>query len=186
MSKNIWKETPKCALVPQLLYVSEQRYCIFISVQICGEIKKKSGFATIYIQIFANWFQTLPDLPIRGEIQKLKMSFSDKFFLHIYWLATSTGNRKSCQVNSKTLFDRCCYSYRPAYATHVLLACYVFLPLTENLHAFILGVTVTLCYLASLSLVTYRNMPDSTGRVSFSHFIYSCNYLSLKTIFSKR
>ena len=30
---NIWKETPECALiVPQLLYVSGERFCIFLSM----------------------------------------------------------------------------------------------------------------------------------------------------------
>ncbi|XP_024936436.1 adenylate cyclase type 2 isoform X2 [Cephus cinctus] len=55
---------------------------------------------------------------------------------------------------------------RPAYVTHTLLACYIFLPLAENLHAFILGTTATLCYLASLYLITYRNMPNAVSRVS--------------------
>ena len=32
LSKNIWKETPECALVPQFLYVSGDCYCIFLSV----------------------------------------------------------------------------------------------------------------------------------------------------------
>ncbi|XP_043285821.1 adenylate cyclase type 2-like isoform X2 [Venturia canescens] len=63
---------------------------------------------------------------------------------------------------------------RPAYATHVLLACYVFLPLTENIHAFILGITATLCYLASLSLVTYRNMPGYPGRIIADAIYFAC------------
>ncbi|XP_033224247.1 adenylate cyclase type 2 [Belonocnema kinseyi] len=54
---------------------------------------------------------------------------------------------------------------RPAYATHALLACYIFLPLTENLHAFILGMTTTFSYLTSLYLITYRNMPDVKSRM---------------------
>lgn len=56
--------------------------------------------------------------------------------------------------------------FRPAYATHALLACYVFLPLTENLHAFVLGITATTCYLATLSLITYRNTPDCITKVN--------------------
>lgn len=56
--------------------------------------------------------------------------------------------------------------FRPAYATHALLACYVFLPLTENLHAFVLGITATMCYLATLSLITYRNTPDYVTKVN--------------------
>ncbi|XP_044014942.1 adenylate cyclase type 2-like isoform X3 [Aphidius gifuensis] len=69
---------------------------------------------------------------------------------------------------------------RPAYATHVLLACYVFLPLTENLHAFILGVTATLCYLSSFVLITYRNLPDYTARiVADTIYFASVNCLGL-------
>ncbi|XP_015124088.1 adenylyl cyclase X E isoform X2 [Diachasma alloeum] len=63
---------------------------------------------------------------------------------------------------------------RPAYATHVLLACYVFLPLTENLHAFILGITATLCYLMSLALITYRNLPDYTARIIADAIYFAC------------
>jgi hypothetical protein len=44
---------------------------------------------------------------------------------------------------------------RPAYTTHTLLVCYVFLPLTENIQAFILGLVVTLCHLVVLGRVTY-------------------------------
>ncbi|XP_034941992.1 adenylate cyclase type 2-like isoform X2 [Chelonus insularis] len=63
---------------------------------------------------------------------------------------------------------------RPAYSTHVLLACYVFLPLTENLHAFILGITATLCYLLSLSLITYRNQPDFAGKIIGDTIYFAC------------
>ncbi|XP_043514162.1 adenylate cyclase type 2-like isoform X2 [Frieseomelitta varia] len=69
---------------------------------------------------------------------------------------------------------------RPAYATHALLACYVFLPLTENLHAFILGITATICYLATLSLITYRNTFDySTKIITESIYLACVNGLGL-------
>ncbi|KOC63427.1 Adenylate cyclase type 2 [Habropoda laboriosa] len=63
---------------------------------------------------------------------------------------------------------------RPAYATHALLACYVFLPLTENLHAFILGITATICYLATLSLITYRNTFDYTTKIITDTIYFAC------------
>nr|XP_034176067.1 adenylate cyclase type 2 isoform X2 [Osmia lignaria] len=63
---------------------------------------------------------------------------------------------------------------RPAYATHALLACYVFLPLTENLHAFILGVTATMCYLATLSLITYRNTFDYSTKIITDTIYFIC------------
>ncbi|XP_012259687.2 adenylate cyclase type 2-like isoform X2 [Athalia rosae] len=63
---------------------------------------------------------------------------------------------------------------RPAYATHTLLACYVFLPLTENLHAFMLGITTTLCHLASLAMITYRNEPNYIGRLVPDAIYFIC------------
>lgn len=63
---------------------------------------------------------------------------------------------------------------RPAYATHALLACYVFLPLTENLHAFMLGITATICYLATLSLITYRNTSDYTTKIITDTIYFIC------------
>lgn len=55
---------------------------------------------------------------------------------------------------------------RPAYTTHTLLVCYVFLPLTENIQAFILGLTVTLCHLVVLGTVTYYKEQRKYERVS--------------------
>ncbi|KZC04796.1 Adenylate cyclase type 2, partial [Dufourea novaeangliae] len=63
---------------------------------------------------------------------------------------------------------------RPAYATHALLACYVFLPLTENLHAFILGITATICYLATLSLITYSNTSDYAAKIITDTIYFIC------------
>ncbi|XP_043587337.1 adenylate cyclase type 2 isoform X2 [Bombus pyrosoma] len=63
---------------------------------------------------------------------------------------------------------------RPAYATHALLACYVFLPLTENLHAFVLGITATICYLATLLLITYRNTFDYGTKIITDTIYFAC------------
>ncbi|XP_012165512.2 adenylate cyclase type 2 isoform X1 [Bombus affinis] len=63
---------------------------------------------------------------------------------------------------------------RPAYATHALLACYVFLPLTENLHAFVLGITATICYLAALLLITYRNTFDYSTKIITDTIYFAC------------
>ncbi|XP_067002907.1 adenylate cyclase type 2 isoform X2 [Anabrus simplex] len=61
--------------------------------------------------------------------------------------------------------------FRPAYATQTLLACYIFLPLTENIHAFILGMTVTSCHIAVLGLLVYSEFTDKFQRLA-SDFIY--------------
>lgn len=56
-------------------------------------------------------------------------------------------------------------SLRPAYATHALLACYIFLPLQNNIYPAALGLGVTVCHLLSLGLVTYRNSTTITRQV---------------------
>ncbi|XP_066592122.1 adenylyl cyclase X E-like isoform X2 [Prorops nasuta] len=63
---------------------------------------------------------------------------------------------------------------RPSFATHALLACYVFLPLTENLHAFVLGVTATMCYLATLSLITYKNTSYQVSKILTDALYFIC------------
>jgi hypothetical protein len=98
---------------------------------------------------------------------------------------------------------------RPAYTTHTLLVCYVFLPLTENIQAFILGLVVTLCHLTVLGTVTYYKKREAYERVSiawqklqlgllsflkmayfnalcstvFSLFYFNCKFVVLSLIF---
>lgn len=45
---------------------------------------------------------------------------------------------------------------RPTYAAHVLLVIYIFLPLSDNRLAFIMGLTTTICYTIIFCFVTYR------------------------------
>ncbi|KAJ4431593.1 hypothetical protein ANN_20192 [Periplaneta americana] len=69
---------------------------------------------------------------------------------------------------------------RPAYTTHTLLVCYVYLPLTENVQAFILGLVVSLCHILALGMVTYQNEPDIVKRlVSDSVYLICVNGLGL-------
>ncbi|EZA60062.1 Adenylate cyclase type, partial [Ooceraea biroi] len=63
---------------------------------------------------------------------------------------------------------------RPAYATHALLACYVFLPITKNSHAFVLGLTATMCYLTTLSLITYSNTSDYIAKIITDAIYFAC------------
>jgi len=60
---------------------------------------------------------------------------------------------------------------RPAYTTHTLLVCYVFLPLTKNIQAFILGLTVTLCHLVVLCTITYYKEERKSERLA-SDIVY--------------
>jgi len=63
-------------------------------------------------------------------------------------------------------FQQHFFLFRPAYATHSLLACYVFLPITKNSHALVLGLTASMCYLATLSVITYNNTSDYITKVN--------------------
>ncbi|XP_011860163.1 PREDICTED: adenylate cyclase type 2-like isoform X3 [Vollenhovia emeryi] len=63
---------------------------------------------------------------------------------------------------------------RPAYATHSLLACYVFLPITKNSHALVLGLTASMCYLATLSIITYNNIADYLPKIVSDVIYFVC------------
>ncbi|XP_021926488.1 adenylate cyclase type 2 isoform X2 [Zootermopsis nevadensis] len=63
---------------------------------------------------------------------------------------------------------------RPAYTTHTLLVCYVFLPLTENIQAFILGLVVTLCHLTVLGTVTYYKKREIYERLASDTVYFLC------------
>ncbi|XP_018054428.1 PREDICTED: adenylate cyclase type 2-like isoform X1 [Atta colombica] len=63
---------------------------------------------------------------------------------------------------------------RPAYATHSLLACYVFLPITKNSHALVLGLTASMCYLATLSVITYNNTSDYITKIVSDAIYFMC------------
>ncbi|XP_018341490.1 PREDICTED: adenylate cyclase type 4-like isoform X3 [Trachymyrmex septentrionalis] len=63
---------------------------------------------------------------------------------------------------------------RPAYATHSLLACYVFLPITKNSHALVLGLTASMCYLATLSIITYNNTSDYITKIVSDAIYFMC------------
>ncbi|XP_028045225.1 adenylate cyclase type 2 isoform X2 [Monomorium pharaonis] len=65
---------------------------------------------------------------------------------------------------------------RPAYATHSLLACYVFLPITKNSHALVLGLTASMCYLTTLSIITYgnSNTPEIVTKIVSDAIYFVC------------
>lgn len=48
------------------------------------------------------------------------------------------------------------YFLRPAYSSHIIIACYVFLPINSNLQAFIFGFAVTMCHFVIVGFVTYK------------------------------
>uniref|UniRef100_A0A1S4GVP2 adenylate cyclase n=1 Tax=Anopheles gambiae TaxID=7165 RepID=A0A1S4GVP2_ANOGA len=60
---------------------------------------------------------------------------------------------------------------RPSYASHTILAIYIFLPLTENIHGIILGSATSLCYLIVMTLITYR-LEENTALKVITELIY--------------
>ncbi|XP_063240231.1 adenylate cyclase type 2-like isoform X2 [Bacillus rossius redtenbacheri] len=48
---------------------------------------------------------------------------------------------------------------RPSFTTHSLLACYMFLPLSNNVQVLVLGVSISLCHLVALGSVVYSGQP---------------------------
>lgn len=45
---------------------------------------------------------------------------------------------------------------RPTYDGYIIFAIYIFLPLPENLHSVILGMSTTFCYILVTHIMTYR------------------------------
>lgn len=50
--------------------------------------------------------------------------------------------------------------FRPAYTTHLLLFCYMFLNIQNHLYAIIIGTIITITHLLTLYLVVYSNNND--------------------------
>lgn len=46
---------------------------------------------------------------------------------------------------------------RPSYDAYIIFAIYTFLPIPENLHSVILGMSTTFCYLLVTYFITYRS-----------------------------
>lgn len=74
---------------------------------------------------------------------------------------------------------------RPTYAAHVLLVIYIFLPLSDNRLAFLMGLSTTICYTIIFCLVTYRlKVPGfdqyrESNIVSEVLFMVAINFLGL-------
>lgn len=45
---------------------------------------------------------------------------------------------------------------RPAYDSYVVFAIYIFLPVSDNMHSAVLGMSTTVCYLVLMGVMTYR------------------------------
>lgn len=63
---------------------------------------------------------------------------------------------------------------RPSYASHIIFAIYIFLPLSENLHVIILGGATTICYLIIMALISYRLEEDMPIKVVTELIYFSC------------
>ncbi|XP_058829866.1 adenylyl cyclase X E-like isoform X2 [Topomyia yanbarensis] len=63
---------------------------------------------------------------------------------------------------------------RPSYASHIIFAIYIFLPLGDNLHAIILGSATTICYLIIMTLISYRLESDIAIKVVTELIYFIC------------
>ncbi|XP_055538155.1 adenylyl cyclase X E [Wyeomyia smithii] len=63
---------------------------------------------------------------------------------------------------------------RPSYASHIIFAIYMFLPLSENLHTIILGSATTVSYLIIMILITYRLETDMGVKVVTELVYFVC------------
>lgn len=63
---------------------------------------------------------------------------------------------------------------RPSYASHIIFAIYIFLPLSENLHVIILGSATTICYLIIMTMITYRLETDKFIKVMTELVYFLC------------
>ncbi|XP_039448978.1 adenylyl cyclase X E-like isoform X1 [Culex pipiens pallens] len=63
---------------------------------------------------------------------------------------------------------------RPSYASHIIFAIYIFLPLSENLHVIILGSATTICYLIIMTMITYRLEADKFIKVMTELVYFLC------------
>ncbi|XP_058457172.1 adenylyl cyclase X E isoform X2 [Malaya genurostris] len=69
---------------------------------------------------------------------------------------------------------------RPSYASHIIFAIYIFLPLSDNLHAIILGSATTICYLIIMTLISYRLESDMAIKVVTELIYFIClNFFGL-------
>lgn len=72
---------------------------------------------------------------------------------------------------------------RPAYTTHIVIVCYVFLPISDNLQAFTFGTAVTICHLIILGLVTYKKVVNEYywNRVCIFFLLNMCKTRQFET-----
>lgn len=67
---------------------------------------------------------------------------------------------------------------RPSYDAYIIFAIYTFLPIPENLHSVILGMSTTFCYLIVTYFITYRSDDHALIKVihswwTWTNFIFS-------------
>lgn len=69
---------------------------------------------------------------------------------------------------------------RPAYASHLLFVIYMFLPLTDNVLALLLGLSATGCYVLVFIFVTYGRVEESYIKVTTEIiFMMAINFFGL-------
>ncbi|XP_020717868.1 adenylate cyclase type 8 isoform X2 [Ceratitis capitata] len=59
----------------------------------------------------------------------------------------------------------------PTYYSFIIYAIYIFMPITEDIHAFILGLSVSACYMILFSFVTYRRRMDGSREIDLPKIV---------------
>lgn len=62
---------------------------------------------------------------------------------------------------------------RPAYDIYIILTVYIFVPLPENFHTIILGMSTTVCYMIVTTFITYRLDQNILIKVGDFYYYYS-------------
>ncbi|KAJ8668089.1 hypothetical protein QAD02_009752 [Eretmocerus hayati] len=103
---------------------------------------------------------------------------AEKVYLPVYFscmiIAILVASDVSLVILNTINYSNELYAFRPAFASHTILVCYVFLPLSNHLQTFVLGITASFCYLASLVLITYRNEPACGAKLVTDVWYHLC------------
>nr|XP_036214802.1 adenylyl cyclase X E isoform X1 [Bactrocera oleae]XP_036214808.1 adenylyl cyclase X E isoform X1 [Bactrocera oleae]XP_036214815.1 adenylyl cyclase X E isoform X1 [Bactrocera oleae]XP_036214816.1 adenylyl cyclase X E isoform X1 [Bactrocera oleae]XP_036214822.1 adenylyl cyclase X E isoform X1 [Bactrocera oleae] len=66
----------------------------------------------------------------------------------------------------------------PTYYSFIIYATYIFMPITEDVHAFILGVAVSFCYMILFLFVTYRRRLDGSREMDLPKIISEAIFMA--------
>ncbi|XP_050335093.1 adenylyl cyclase X E isoform X2 [Bactrocera neohumeralis] len=66
----------------------------------------------------------------------------------------------------------------PTYYSFIIYATYIFMPITEDVHAFVLGVSVSFCYMILFLFVTYRRRLDGSREMDVPKIVSEAIFMA--------